>query len=77
MGSSHVVLRPGAPRCGRYVADTKTAGSCTLMVQVPYGAGQGAGQGAGGGAGGIGAVDVARHVETQHPSTVPHRCKCW
>ncbi|PNW88984.1 hypothetical protein CHLRE_01g053288v5 [Chlamydomonas reinhardtii] len=34
VGSSHVVLRPGAPRCGRYVADTKTAGSCTLMVQA-------------------------------------------
>ncbi|KAG2432756.1 hypothetical protein HYH02_012889 [Chlamydomonas schloesseri] len=35
VGSSHIVLRPGLPRVGgSHVADTKTAGSCTLMVQA-------------------------------------------
>ncbi|KAG2424630.1 hypothetical protein HXX76_014355 [Chlamydomonas incerta] len=34
VGSSRIVLTPGAPTAGSYVADTKTAGSCTLMVQA-------------------------------------------
>ncbi|KAG2496516.1 hypothetical protein HYH03_005340 [Edaphochlamys debaryana] len=36
VGSCSITLRPGpgSPRCGRYSADTRTAGSCTLMVQA-------------------------------------------
>ncbi|KXZ54935.1 hypothetical protein GPECTOR_3g105 [Gonium pectorale] len=33
VGSANISLRPGAAVCGRYSADTRTAGSCTLMVQ--------------------------------------------
>ncbi len=34
VGATTVSLAPGNLRAGRYVADTKTAGSCMLMVQV-------------------------------------------
>lgn len=34
VGSSCITLRPGLPRAGSYTADTRTAGSCSLMVQA-------------------------------------------
>jgi RNA 3'-terminal phosphate cyclase (ATP) len=34
VGSTDVTLHPGSIRCGGYEADTKTAGSCTLLAQV-------------------------------------------
>ncbi|GIL60531.1 hypothetical protein Vafri_15083 [Volvox africanus] len=35
VGSSRIVLRPQqSPRTGKYSADTRTAGSCTLMLQA-------------------------------------------
>lgn len=34
MGSSSIKLYPSHATAGQYVADTKTAGSCTLMLQA-------------------------------------------
>mmetsp|Transcript_7216 Transcript_7216/g.15752 ORF Transcript_7216/g.15752 Transcript_7216/m.15752 type:complete len:378 (-) Transcript_7216:519-1652(-) len=33
VGSSRITLQPRTLSCGEYIADTQTAGSCTLMVQ--------------------------------------------
>ena len=34
VGSTSVALKPGTLRTGAYSADTKTAGSCTIMLQA-------------------------------------------
>ncbi|KAK9834892.1 hypothetical protein WJX81_006902 [Elliptochloris bilobata] len=34
VGSTQVTLEPNALRCGTHVADTRTAGSCTLLAQA-------------------------------------------
>lgn len=33
-GSTEISFDPGALRAGKYVGDTKTAGSCTLLAQA-------------------------------------------
>ena len=36
IGSTEFTLEPRALRCGAHVADTRTAGSCTLLAQVRH-----------------------------------------